>query len=307
MFWECKSSSLCECGGLDRLAPSSFRPRLFSGVTEDLAEQWQATVLKYAPLTVTVSSDKLPALSGIAARFSEHVKSRYLAGLWEEHLPQKLLWVVDWSPLGGPPTDNLFVPVRSQPYRAPTWSWASIDLANSHGNYGCPIRWGEWDIYIDSRFAILRAECVIVGDNPFGYVSFGLLKIRAAYLTPDPELTKVQLHSRVYKLVFGRFSRDEEQRSEHLRLAFFADTISPIRLDEGVQPQPVFQVLIISSALGIVVKLVKEEPSKGAMVGIEIKAEKGEKENYCERVGLISLHELLPIFHGAEEGIFSLV
>lgn len=46
--------------------------------------------------------------------------TKYLAGLWETDLARALLWYIgpNWSSVRS----------RPLPLRAPTWSWASIDL-----------------------------------------------------------------------------------------------------------------------------------------------------------------------------------
>ena len=45
---------------------------------------------------------------------------QYLAGLWRRHLPLQLLWSLSLGVVK-PPT-------RPKPYRAPSWSWASLDV-----------------------------------------------------------------------------------------------------------------------------------------------------------------------------------
>lgn len=304
MFWDCKSAVGCECTALGLLPSPSFRPSLFERSAASLATQWQVIIRKYSPLTVTVGADKLPALSGIAERFSWYVNSPYLAGLWENHLPQELLWTVDWSPLGGTPTNSVFIPVRSQPFRAPTWSWASLDLTNSEGRYGCPVRWSRNEVLLDPRFEILRARCVVDGDNPFGRVSFGVLEVKGAFLTPDPELTEAGMHSRSYKLFF---SKEEQQY-----VAFFADTPSLVRYKRGVpstQPRPVFKVLIIGSFVGMVIRLVAEEVEAESRAktttGLGIKNE-SKKGKYYERVGLLRNTRGLKLSE-ADEGLFYLI
>ncbi|KAH9203074.1 hypothetical protein DL95DRAFT_241791, partial [Leptodontidium sp. 2 PMI_412] len=47
---------------------------------------------QYCNLELTVASDKLAALSGVANLFSKKIGSVYLAGLWRSHLPGCLMW-----------------------------------------------------------------------------------------------------------------------------------------------------------------------------------------------------------------------
>jgi hypothetical protein len=65
---------------------------------------------------MSLSSDKLPAISGIAQIFAKNIPSEYIAGLWRQDIRDWLLWQLDEDPKPRPPQ-----------YRAPTWSWASVD------------------------------------------------------------------------------------------------------------------------------------------------------------------------------------
>lgn len=103
-----------------------------SAVTDPPSSLWNDIIHMYTRAALTFSSDKLVALQGIAQRISEKVKSRhnlretiterarfeYVAGIWQdEHFLQNLLWR---AKLG---TSRR----RPEKYRAPSWSWASID------------------------------------------------------------------------------------------------------------------------------------------------------------------------------------
>ncbi|KAH7230086.1 heterokaryon incompatibility protein-domain-containing protein [Fusarium redolens] len=69
---------------------------------------------------LTVPSDKLIACSGIAKRVAEIVQDDYVAGMWRRYLEGELLWMVQGNHQPGRWT-------RPREYRAPSWSWASID------------------------------------------------------------------------------------------------------------------------------------------------------------------------------------
>lgn len=76
-------------------------------------DDWHDIVAKYSHRALTLPQDRLIALAGVAARFAlrQDTPSRYLAGLWEDSLPQNLLW-------------QTFASVSSNGYIAPSWSWA---------------------------------------------------------------------------------------------------------------------------------------------------------------------------------------
>lgn len=88
---------------------------------------WWKLVERYTERILTVSTDKLPALQGLATRFEqklnaiESLQSRlipvqYSFGLWVgEYFVSALLWYLKDAPSERPPQ------------RAPSWSWAAVD------------------------------------------------------------------------------------------------------------------------------------------------------------------------------------
>jgi len=88
---------------------------------QGIAESWARIVKIYSSSHLTISSDKLVALSGIAERVQGHTGGEYLAGLWnstQEAFLWSLLWFVDSHDKGRP---------RPPAYRAPSWTWMSVD------------------------------------------------------------------------------------------------------------------------------------------------------------------------------------
>lgn len=69
---------------------------------------------------LTHSEDMLPAFSGLAKRFHPFFGGEYLAGLWSEDFSSGLLWSRALGVLSSSYT-------AVEPYRAPSWSWASDD------------------------------------------------------------------------------------------------------------------------------------------------------------------------------------
>lgn len=96
------------------------RPRLIRHPAElGKGISWAFIVEEYSKRRVTHEKDRLPALAGLAARYSQATGRSYLAGLWREDLPGSLLWerLRDSDPSSR---------MRNQ---APSWSWASLDGA----------------------------------------------------------------------------------------------------------------------------------------------------------------------------------
>ncbi|KAK2590090.1 hypothetical protein QQS21_012230, partial [Conoideocrella luteorostrata] len=138
MFWECLSEFKCEgfpqgmpqtqsAKSLEPLwemreARSLCRPSSQDSPQKDQAMSipalrlWNSLVREYSNCALTFPGDKLPAFAGIVDLFREATGDQYLAGLWRSNLLHLLDWWVDQ------PCARL-----STEYRAPSWSWASLD------------------------------------------------------------------------------------------------------------------------------------------------------------------------------------
>lgn len=85
---------------------------------------WYNILSDYTRRGVTKGTDKLIALSGIVQEVEEKAGIRYCAGHWIELLPTGLCWTYGDEPS-----------IRAFPYRAPTWSWASVNGGITHITY----------------------------------------------------------------------------------------------------------------------------------------------------------------------------
>ena len=81
-----------------------------------LLRLWSKLVREYSHCTLTKADDKLPAFAGIANLFKDITRDVYLTGMWRSSLLEQLSWWVDQ------PHTKI-----STTYRAPSWSWASLD------------------------------------------------------------------------------------------------------------------------------------------------------------------------------------
>lgn len=94
-------------------------------------EFWYGKVEDYSSRFLSVESDKIIAIAGFARYFKHDMlkEGTYLAGLWKEHFPGCLLWRVrrDLTEPGENHPFAAFQPRRPMSYRAPSWSWASLD------------------------------------------------------------------------------------------------------------------------------------------------------------------------------------
>lgn len=138
MTWECKETKKCECSryfehGSTKVFPSLLGERQDPDRESDekaVALEWFRLVQLYSGLDLTYEKDRLPALSGIVSRARAVIKEPYVAGTWQDHLPDALLWVPyrsspdSWRQINDP--EPLGRRSRSSP-RCPTWSWAAIE------------------------------------------------------------------------------------------------------------------------------------------------------------------------------------
>lgn len=142
LIWICKAKTSFDGGGWD------FRPgpRLISlhGNTRIQGRTWREIVEDYSQRLLSDGRDKLRAISGLAQECGVRYPDQYLAGLWRCEMPRDLLWRVMENPqqaisisgaLSAPgrlletrrPKISVSLGARHMHYRAPSWSWASVD------------------------------------------------------------------------------------------------------------------------------------------------------------------------------------
>lgn len=116
MYWECQD---CQQGedGTQIPRPVSYRLRREPSIID-----WHVIVEDYTCRALTKEADKLPALSGLAEVYHQATKYDYLAGLWRQSLPEDLLWWQQYLLYGNRVSRGI-----PSTYRAPSWSWASLD------------------------------------------------------------------------------------------------------------------------------------------------------------------------------------
>lgn len=161
-FWECRHTIASE------YLPDSFTKRLGSGLlkqmrkTEHLQSWWPQVVRLFTGADLTFPRDKLPALSGVAKRIYCQKGGQYLAGLWrDERIEAQLCWRAD-----GPK-------IRPTEWRAPSWSWASVDGPISY----MPT---QQNICDDTYARVVDASVTPLAGDVFGQLSAGTLHIEFA-------------------------------------------------------------------------------------------------------------------------------
>jgi len=167
VFWECQKLNACEAypTGLRTKMQDRTRKRNFTDTrlthmpSRSLVRFWQELVEQYTSCNLTKDEDKLVAISGIAKTVQQKLEDDYLAGLWRHNLITDLLWEVH----GGEVCTR-----RPDRYRAPSWSWASIDGRIS---YWQPLTYQD-------LITVLNAEVSLRSADLTGQVKDGTIRLR---------------------------------------------------------------------------------------------------------------------------------
>jgi hypothetical protein len=137
---------------------------------------WYNILQEFMTRSLTFESDRLVAIAGIADVYQRYAKmppNSYLAGIWRPALLASLLWFVSEGRKVLPP----------QNYRAPSWSWASVEPDPdssgrfSIGNRGLARDWKETKVPWIPVATVIDAAVTTVGSE-FGSVSDGFVVLR---------------------------------------------------------------------------------------------------------------------------------
>ncbi|KAM7194833.1 Heterokaryon incompatibility protein (HET) domain containing protein, partial [Rhypophila sp. PSN 637] len=128
MYWECNSTTSFESLHFPVPGDSPLRMNIaklsfsWDKPRGDWLQTWYELVKEYSTMELTYQTDKFPAISSLAQRFSQVLNDTYVAGLWRADLLRGLTWyIMPDQPLHSV-TDQ-----DAKPYVAPSWSWASTD------------------------------------------------------------------------------------------------------------------------------------------------------------------------------------
>ncbi|KAK5721347.1 hypothetical protein LTR17_014636 [Elasticomyces elasticus] len=175
--FHCNHDSRCECGTISQstqhadtlLFRRRWRDLVYKAHASNKGAQtlrdydlaWLSVVQAYSGRALTRSSDRLPALAGVAQTYHNmlHPGDTYLAGLWKSNFIQGLSWQRRLRSKGGYVRSRLALPAGGQ---APSWSWTSVEGSITY-------------VGIDFRMAtatVDRVVCEPVSElNPWGKVA----------------------------------------------------------------------------------------------------------------------------------------
>jgi hypothetical protein len=291
LHWECRQTIKSEAGDppyylrLNQSEDESYHDGWLNKVSSDLMPEpqghgetaysedenedgigyqdgWYRLVEAYTERELSFGHDKLPALSGLASAYGHRHKGTYVAGLWSQDLVFGLLWYAKTN-------QPLRRPIR---YRAPSWSWASVDgPVNFFTINGGRIP--EWLIEIED----LVYWASLAGPDPFGKVTDGALTV-TGYLK-EGEIKTIKME------VLEDVEIDGTLLGEGDAVQLLFDEISAIgsvTLDSVTPDGQTFCLLIASSFLQGAVE---------AERAVILLLSPTEKENEYRRVGFSALHK----------------
>ncbi|TLD28613.1 hypothetical protein PspLS_04269 [Pyricularia sp. CBS 133598] len=188
IIWECRSGWWCECMDLDPTAnwdqQEQYRLDLENQISKGDYTFWRKLITFYIDRQITYGADFLPALSGVVAHLQQHGAGECLAGVWRRNLLVELTWLVgDCDP-------GEYHLSRAVPYRAPTWSWASLKRER-WADYGYGSRGHGAFQYLEDTYArdggakccrVVVARCDRASKDPNGVVDFGYLVLTGRLL-----------------------------------------------------------------------------------------------------------------------------
>ncbi|KIW34254.1 uncharacterized protein PV07_01045 [Cladophialophora immunda] len=133
---------------------------------EDPRALWYRTVEEYTRLHISYPSDIFPALAALTQRMQKlRPEDRFLGGLWKETLLLDLMWRTSAGPQFARPAK----------WRAPSWSWASVQVQVA------------WDLRLDSVYGgveLLDVYCDTKGPPEMGNFSTSQDEVRIALRAP---------------------------------------------------------------------------------------------------------------------------
>jgi hypothetical protein len=194
LVWECQEMRRCECGESDRRGLDTPKKRFADAFAElprlAATEQhggtgrnpsqnvWLNLVETYSTLALTFTTDRLPALSGLAQVMAATQGGSYIAGFWQRDFPLALLWFP--SPKGRTigHESNCFqrdFTTKPRNREVPSWSWVSIEA---------PIVFTSLDGYASTKVVaqVERIHAQTLTSDPYGQCGQGQLTITGPFV-----------------------------------------------------------------------------------------------------------------------------
>ncbi|KAM7211998.1 hypothetical protein V8F06_012627 [Rhypophila decipiens] len=249
----------------------------------EIRETWMSIRADYTEMDLSYCTDKLPAISAIAAEMAKQTGWTYLAGMWEENLFSELHWRSTRQIPSHDQTLGILKPekARNIGYLAPSWSWASVGLG---GIVDSEDERADRHVF---DFAILKCHVDPIDPAfPFG-------PVRAGYL---------QVYGKTLELAWLSENADDEASWEIPDIALIdpvdgnsigEGTLDP--LDEPLNPSQKVTCLAMSK-LRLGPLLQRTVPVEGLIL-LSVESESGSSSTF-RRIGFFRITRPL-VFDGA--------
>jgi hypothetical protein len=184
--------------------------------TLEIADFWYRVVEEYSTRKLGEATDKLPAISAIAADVGKLTGDTYIAGLWKSRVLKELLW-------------STYPDIRQQRQEvwcAPSWSWASVQNKISYRH----------ELLLDATAVAEVVSCTanpVSTNGPYGRVQeHATLQLKAPVL--HFENNKVDMIEKLLKQENGfPTMRNEDMGFEARRVMINAMTIPSMSGSSG--------------------------------------------------------------------------
>lgn len=205
MAWECQQRQVDEGGRPfvpgDKYREKQFMQQIFNAKTKDpkqsirrlvslsapaifgklsteyyaAYDRWFEIIQQYTSRNLTVATDILPALSGLAGAFQRLLGDEYHAGLWKGDI----LRGITWRRTQRRPSTSSSMTDQSPPadYHVPSWSWASVKGRMT--SFQFPSAAAGWKILEQAKVLHISTTPRLM--EPFGQTSGGSLILKAPF------------------------------------------------------------------------------------------------------------------------------
>ena len=193
------SQDILTCEGTPKRNYTTCLFSTHSDMEVDTAIQWREMVEEYTTLQLSFQKDIFPAISGLAKQVGKLRMARgecYVAGLRQgPHFIEDLMWhmqrdfvrqIHEQDRLPEAINDQQCWPNRPSEWRAPSWSWASIQA---------PVKFLKTHSFFEPFCEVLKVHC-----EPAGPDSMGELQKGQSWLSLKGWLFPVQV-----RFEWGRF------------------------------------------------------------------------------------------------------
>ena len=187
---------------------------------------WPELIEKFSMRDLSIYSDRLPALAGIAHELSLYWGGTYVAGLWKDLLNEHLAWKKHFYRPSDPKFPDLDISKR---IGRPTWSWATLPHAVQFHRVEAP-KARIVDCTVEPTFA----------EVPFGQVNGGTVTVEAQVLKASDipgfwELRRLKekgIAPTKSELFFDFPNSESAVETEDIRFVFLghAHTYNPVRV-----------------------------------------------------------------------------